>query len=54
MKEILSKLEQVWKRYPNMRLGQLILNLIGRANLFAIEDEQLLEEIQANISMVEK
>ena len=53
IKEVLSQLEQVWRQYPDMRFGQLILNLAGGAELFAMEDEQFLEKVQANIFPVE-
>lgn len=39
---VLSELEKVWKQYPDMRLGQLLVNVCGDKDLFAIEDENLL------------
>ncbi len=39
----LKLLEELWKKYPDMRLGQLIENLASDANLDAwtIEDSEL-------------
>ena len=45
---VLSSLETVWRQYPDMRLGQLLINVCGTADLFAIEDEKLLERLQYN------
>ena len=46
--EILSKLEKVWNQYPDLRLGQLLVNVCGKSDLFMIEDEELLERLQYN------
>ena len=47
--EVLSKIEKVWKQYPDLRLGQLLLIVCGSKVLFAIEDEDLLKCIEENI-----
>jgi hypothetical protein len=46
--EILGLIEQVWRRHPDMRLGQLIVNLLDpRPNpIFAIEDETLRDRLK--------
>lgn len=36
-------------KYPDLRLGQLILNIGASRNLFAIEDEDLLKIIDEYI-----
>jgi hypothetical protein len=41
---ILGKLQQIWERYPDMRLGQLVTNLIPGADLdklWFIEEDEL-------------
>ena len=48
IREILSKLEIVWRQYPDMRLGQLLLNVCGNCDFFSIEDEELLKQLQYN------
>lgn len=49
IREILAKLEQVWRQYPDMRLGQLLINVCGKTDLFMIEDEEVLERLEKNI-----
>lgn len=49
---ILDRLKTLWKKYPDLRLGQLILNVINDPALYYIEDEELidlLEEYYDNI-----
>ena len=46
--EILSKLEKVWNQYLDLRLGQLLVIVCGKSDLFMIEDEELLERLQYN------
>lgn len=45
---VLSALETVWRQYPDMRLGQLLINVCGETDLFVIEDEKILERLQYN------
>lgn len=45
---VLSAIETVWKQYPDMRLGQLLINVCGKSDLFSVEDEKLLERLQYN------
>ena len=46
--EILKRLEVVWKKYPDLRLGQLLIDVLHVRNnfLFYIEDNKLIEEIE--------
>lgn len=46
----IKKLEEAWKLYPDMRLGQLIAVCAGTDNIFGIEDDIMLERIQAYIN----
>ena len=50
---VLSAIESVWKQYPDMRLGQLLINVCGKSDLFSFEDEQLLERLQYNTFPIE-
>ena len=45
----LKKLEEAWKLYPDMRLGQLIAVCAGTNNIFGIEDDIMLEGINKYI-----
>lgn len=49
MDEVLRKIKIVWKQYPELRLGQLLINVVGKKDLFGVEDEVLLERLQKNI-----
>lgn len=40
---ILNEIRKIWKQYPDLRLGQLILNVIEDPALYYIEDEELVE-----------
>lgn len=45
--KVLDRLEEVWAENPDLRLGQLILNVIrDESQLYNIEDEQLIERIE--------
>lgn len=50
---VLSAIETVWKQYPDMRLGQLLINVYGKSDLFSVEDEKLLERLQYNTFPIE-
>lgn len=41
---VLSKLQAVWEKYPDLRLSQLILNLEhSTPMLYQVEDEELIK-----------
>ena len=40
--EVLTKIKIIWKRFPDLRLMQLLLNVIPNGSLaYYIEDEEL-------------
>ena len=44
---ILARLEKVWEKYPDLRLGQLIVNVVDDASLlYMLEDKELIEGIE--------
>ena len=49
----LRKIKEVWSKNPDLRLGQLLLNIVPSVNsLYYIEDEELvnlLEKFYSNI-----
>ena len=49
---ILARLGEVWKKYPDLRLGQLIANL-GPA-VYYVEDEDLIAAIEKTYDFNEK
>ena len=44
--KILKIIAEVWKKNPDLRLGQLLLDAVNFSYLYYIEDEQLTEELQ--------
>ena len=47
--EIWDLLREIWKQYPDWRLGQLIFNLTGKYDCFYVEDSDLEEKLKLNI-----
>ena len=45
--KILNEIEKIWQQYPDLRLGQLILNLEHRLPLYQIEDEELVAALKS-------
>ena len=46
--EMVALLEEIWTKCPDLRLGQLIVNLSGDENkLFYMEDDEMLERMKA-------
>ncbi len=52
--EVLKKLETVWRQFPDLRFGQLLLSVCAPYNLFTMEDEKLLELLQHNEFPIEE
>lgn len=40
---VLDKILKIWMRHPDLRLGQLIVNVISADYIYEIEDDKLLE-----------
>ncbi|MBI4029110.1 MAG: hypothetical protein HY376_01985 [Candidatus Blackburnbacteria bacterium] len=46
IKQTLALIQQLWEKYPDLRLGQLILNALPNERLlYYIEDEDLVERL---------
>lgn len=43
---MLEELKSVWEQYPDLRLGQLICDIVPEQKLFYIEDDLMLERIK--------
>lgn len=48
---ILNKLCDIWHKYPDLRLGQLLVVLFGHDNIFYCEDDDLLEILNKEIKL---
>ena len=45
---IVRQVEETWKRVPDLRLGQLLLNIVrDEKRLYYIEDDDLAKELDA-------
>lgn len=42
---ILQRLEKVWEKNPDLRFGQLILNVL-RNDFYHVEDEELVTKVE--------
>lgn len=42
----LNELQDIWMEVPDMRLGQLLLNVINDPELYYIEDEELIARLK--------
>ena len=47
--EICDLLKEVWKQYPDWRLGQLLFNITGQYDMFYVEDDTIEYELQLRI-----
>lgn len=43
---VLERLKRIWKEYPDLRLGQLILNVVRDPALYYLEDEEIVERLE--------
>ena len=46
MDEMVNEIERVWRTHPDMRLGQLLVCISGRNDLFSVEDEEFLDKLK--------
>ncbi len=54
IEDVLSRIRKIWHIYPDLRLGQLLINVIGLGrDPFYVEDDDLvkmIEDYQKDIS----
>ncbi len=48
IKPFLERIEEIWKKYPDLRFGQLINNIFGNLGnvLYYLEDAEIIEIIE--------
>ncbi len=49
IKQVLDTIEKIWVKHPDLRLGQLIQNLVSSKNanyIYYMEDEELIKRLQ--------
>ena len=44
--KILKEIEKIWEKCPDMRLGQLIANVLDSPNLYYTEDDDLVKYME--------
>ena len=55
--KVLKEIEKVWKKNPDLRLGQLIGNLLEGPTLYYIEDDILVKALKhyyKNVQSIKK
>lgn len=50
--KILDELKGVWSTFPDLRLGQLLLNVLNDRELYYVEDKDLLKYLRDHYSEV--
>jgi len=43
---ILAEINKIWSKYPDLRLGQLLLNVAREPLLYYMEDENIVEALK--------
>jgi uncharacterized protein YihD (DUF1040 family) len=43
---VLSEIREIWQQNPDLRLGQLLCNVLRDPMLYYVEDEQLVEYVK--------
>lgn len=51
---VLEKLALFWEGSPDLRLGQVIVNLTGRSDPFYVEDDRLEAALDAELEKLTK
>lgn len=44
---VLYQIGEIWKKYPDLRLGQLLLNCMSDPMLYYVEDEKLVDVVRS-------
>ncbi len=54
IKRILNKIEECWNKYPDFRLGQLLINATQKDILYYFEDDDLEASIDLFSEMLDQ
>ena len=46
IRKVLKEIGDVWETYPDLRLGQLLLNVLNGPFLYYVEDEDLVKAVK--------
>lgn len=50
--EILNELKGIWSTFPDLRLGQLLLNVFNDRELYYVEEKELIKHLRDHYSEV--
>ena len=45
--KVLDEIKEIWKKYPDLRLGQLLCNVLQDPALYYVEDNDLVKYVKA-------
>lgn len=51
--DIINRLEAIWARFPDLRLGQIILNVVNDPLLYYLEDDELIKRLEEHYDNLE-
>lgn len=51
--EVLDLIEQLWEKYPDWRLGQLLVNVSDTNDVFYVEDDRVVKGLVNYLKLVE-
>ena len=43
IKDFLVRLEALWNKYPDLRIGQLLINVAHKTDIFYIEEDEFIK-----------
>jgi len=52
--EVLELIRQLWEKYPDWRLGQLLVNVSDTDNIFYVEDDRVEKGLVNYLKLVEQ
>lgn len=44
--QVLKEIQNIWEQYPDLRLGQLILNVVNDPAAYYVEDDVLIKALK--------
>ena len=50
----LQEIQKVWEQFPDLRLGQLLLNITNENNLYYLEDDALVQYLKKYYKEIKK
>lgn len=44
--DVLERIKKIWKQYPDLRLGQLLTNVVSESIIYFVEDDDLINALE--------